>query len=127
MKNRTAKTPRSNRLVGWLVSYQNDERGIYHEIRAGRFFIGQGRIDGERSIPLNGEQIGKVHAALHAASNREVKLQDIFSDGGTYVTRSGSREEFAVEGHASLEHGDWIRFGDNVRFQVCLINGGNSK
>jgi hypothetical protein len=116
---------RNNRLLGWLVSYGLDAQGASFEIRAGRSLLTTRPLGDSREIVVAEESISAPHAALNAVSRDDIVLiQDIFSDYGTFITRSGEREENPVEGAVVLHHGDWIRFGETVRFQVCLIDGG---
>jgi pSer/pThr/pTyr-binding forkhead associated (FHA) protein len=57
---------------------------------------------------------------------RGLQVQDLMSDRGVFLrSREGSqyqREELAV----TLEHGDWIRFGD-VEFLVTLVPTSKSR
>lgn len=124
MKGKKSNSNRnSNRLVGWLVSYQLDEQGFFHEIRAGRSMITSEKIQGVKVLSLTDKSISKPHAAVKATPRHKVLLVDIFSENGSYIQRSGSDNENMVTGPVKLEHGDWIRIGNNNRFQVCLIDG----
>ncbi|MFM1847660.1 MAG: Inner rane component of cytoplasmic domain [Pseudomonadota bacterium] len=117
---------RDNRLLGWLVSYGLDQRGAAFEIRAGRTIITAGPAQGTHTISVQDETISSPHAAINAVSrDHVVLLQDIFSEFGTFITRSGERDESPVEGPVVLRHGDWVHIGETVRFQVCLIDGGH--
>jgi hypothetical protein len=123
--NQKAQTRPSNKLIGWLVSYQSNDRGSYYELRAGRSFIGSGVIQNERLINLDPKESNTAHAVLNASPEYHVVVQDIFSDSGTFVTKSSSGEEIAVSSPVELEHGDWLRVGEMLKFQVCLIHGGS--
>ena len=121
----TELSRRDNRLMGWLVSYGLDQRGAAFEIRAGRTIITAGARDGAHTISVRDETISTPHAAINAvARDHVVLLQDIFSEFGTFITRRGERDEIPVEGPMVLHHGDWVHLGETVRFQVCLIDGG---
>ncbi len=128
MTDSSEKNPQkpSNSLIGWLVTYVGNDRGSYYELRGGRSFISSGIIQGERLMNLDAKEVGVAHALLNASTEHQVMLQDLFSSNGTFVTRSGSGDETAVSGPTELGHGDWVRFGENVKFQLCLIHG-NSK
>lgn len=116
---------KENRLVGWLVSYGLDAQGAAFEIRAGRTMITAGKSDGVHTISVLDETVSTPHAAINAVVRDQVVLvQDIFSECGTFITRSGERDEVPVEGPVVLNHGDWLHIGETVRFQVCLIDGG---
>ncbi len=114
---------KNNRLVGWLVSYQNAERGSYYELREGRSFVGSGIIQGERIISMDSKEFSTAHAVLNASPEHRVMIQDIFSQSGTFVSKSGHSDEVPANGPIELSHGDWIRLGNNLKFQVCLIDG----
>ena len=121
----TTTSRKDNRLLGWLVSYGLDAKGAAFEIRAGRSLITAEKSGDKHTIAVREETISTPHAAINAVSrDHVVLLQDIFSDYGTFITRAGEREEIPVEGPVALEHGDWVRIGETVRFQVCLIDGG---
>lgn len=120
----------TGRLVGWLVSYGLDTRGLAVEIRTGRSLItSENGVQG--SIHVSDNTISMPHAALHASPRHKVVLQDIFSEYGTYLLRSSKSAakgaevtgaEISVTGPTELAHGDWIRFGEKTRFQVCIID-----
>lgn len=110
------------RLIGWLISYALDARGRAYEIRSGRILLAPKQINNQRVINLEGPGISLPHAVLHANKNHEVFIQDVFSENGTYVCHAGSDKEFSVEGPVQLQHGDWIRFGTETKFQICLID-----
>ncbi|MBX7145091.1 MAG: FHA domain-containing protein [Oligoflexia bacterium] len=113
----------SNRLVGWLVSYALDKDGKAYELRAGRSLLSSEQNRSANVIMVDETSVSAPHAALSASVRHRLMLQDIFSGSGTYLTRSNSDKEIAVNGPIEVEHGDWIRVGDSTRFQVCLIDG----
>ena len=113
----------SNRLVGWLVSYALDSKGKTFEIRAGRSLLSSEGSRETRVITVADDSIAAPHAALSASVRHRVMIQDIFSDSGTYVTKGAGQKEFKVSSPTEINHGDWVRVGDNVRLQVCLIDG----
>jgi hypothetical protein len=125
-KHKTSETSSAatsnDRLVGWLISYALDRMGKAFEIRSGRTFLGNQEL-GERSITLNAEDISIAHAALSASTHHKVVLQDVFSQSGTFIAQSGAAQEQRVQGPIEVKHGDWLRFGNKTRFQVCLIDG----
>lgn len=112
-----------SRLVGWLVSYASEARGAFFEIRAGRSIISSEKASSERCIMVQEDSISAPHCAMSASTRHTVVLQDIFSENGTWIVKSGSKDEKPINGPVEIEHGDWIRIGDNTRFQVCLIDG----
>ena len=135
-KRRRRKSPASNErrlkkttsalsegeLVGWLVSYGLDENGLAHELRSGRSLISSNNETNDRcTIEVSEASIASPHAALGSIDNHRLVVKDIFSQSGTYVRRANSKNEEIVQDATPLSHGDWIRFGDSIRFQICLI------
>jgi len=125
---------KAQRLIGWLVSYGLDSNGIAFELRSGRIFVssgslmpsGQNDIDGKnqnKCIVINDESVSPLHLAINATASHQLFIQDIFSEHGTFLKRSGESEEKKITGACEIRHGDWIRIGEKNRFQVCLIHG----
>lgn len=113
----------NNRLIGWLVSYGLDEQGFSYEIRAGLSFVSANEMGEFRLLSLEDKSVSSPHAAMKACPKHTLRVQDIFSEHGSYILRDGETEESIIDGATEVRHGDWIRFGDSTRFQVCLING----
>lgn len=113
----------SNRLVGWLVSYAHDNHGKAYEIRSGRTFISSVDSSDDRVITVDEQSVSAPHSAMKASPTHEVVLQDIFTDGGTFIRRPDQETESRVTGPVKLAHGDWLRFGQAEPLQVCLIDG----
>ena len=118
-----AAAPAPDRLVGWLVSYGLDELGLTYEIRAGRSFVCARKCVEGRQLNVEEESISSPHLVLKASNKHRVMVQDIFSDHGSFITRGESDKEQPISGPTEVKHGDWIRVGNNTRFQVCLIDG----
>src|SRR5438105_1464880 len=97
-----------NRLVGWLVSYGVDTQGAPYEVRSGRTLITADADTGKKSILVTDSAISSPHAAVRASSKHKVLVQDIFSENGTFLMRSGSSEETPITGPMGMDHGDWI-------------------
>lgn len=114
---------RETRLVGWLVSYEMDQKGKSFEIRAGRSLLSSDNAQDKRVITVRENSISAPHVALSASPRHKVMVQDIFSEFGTFLTKAASGKEVEVQGPTELEHGDWLRIGDKTRLQVCLIDG----
>ena len=109
------------RLVGWLVSYGQNEMGASYELRSGRCFISSAEV-GEATILVDDEHVCSPHAALKTSRKHAIVLQDVFSKYGTYLSK-GDNKETRLAAPVNLEHGDWIRVGESTRFQVCIIDG----
>jgi len=121
--NFDSSAPAPERLIGWLVSYGLDEMGLSYEIRAGRSFVASDGTCPERSLLIDDDTISSPHLAVRATAKHKVMVQDIFSDFGSYIMRGNADKEQPITGPTEVRHGDWIRIGKNVRFQVCLIDG----
>ena len=113
----------SGRLVAWLVSYAQEKKGTTFEIRTGRSLVSSDDLGSDRLLLVTGKGVSSPHAALSANTKHRILLQDIFTEHGTYITRSDSTEERKVSSPTELHHGDWIRVGEKIRFQVCMIDG----
>jgi hypothetical protein len=100
-----------------------DDMGHAYEIRAGRTLISSHKQNGNRAITVQEETVSSPHSALHASRKHQVLIQDVFSDYGTYLQRATAKKEEAVAGPIEMEHGDWLRIGENTRLQLCLIEG----
>lgn len=127
-----SQSRKATRLLGWLVSYGLDKDGAAFEVRRGRTFIsssplfqlnGNGNGPDNRCIALPEDGVSSLHVAFLGTAQNKIIMQDIFSDHGTYLTKSGKTDEQKVAGPVELGHGDWVRVGERIRFQVCLIDG----
>lgn len=112
---------RRGRLVGWLVSYGLNERGLAHEVRSGRTFLGSEDDSLGMAIVVDDSSIDSLHLAIKANQKHRVVIQDVFSSTGTFIQRVGTDQEARLEGPTEIEHGDWIRVGNSTRFQFCHI------
>ncbi|MCB0309694.1 MAG: hypothetical protein KDD42_00580 [Bdellovibrionales bacterium] len=124
-KSKSVSNSKSNRLIGWLVSYAKDEKGTAHEIRAGRTIITSEDDQQSRIITIADADLSAPHLAMQASTKHSIMVQDIFSESGSFIVDGKSGAERAVSGPVELRHGDWIRVGATIRFQLCLIDGPN--
>lgn len=120
----TSRGSSSSRLVGWLVSYGIDSLGASYEIRAGRLLISSTPTSDVRTISVTENSVSSPHLAMSATSKHQILIQDIFSEHGTFVLKAGAGKEQRITGPTPLHHGDWLRIGEKMRFQVCLIDFG---
>lgn len=121
--NEQNKQSGRKRLIGWLVSYAENSLGEAHEIWSGRTFISSQRNSSGNTIEVNVSDVSAPHLAMSASVKHRVLVQDIFSDQGSAVQKSGQQQEQPLRGPMEIDHGDWIRVGKQTRFQVCLIDG----
>lgn len=109
------------RLVGWLISFGISDQGVAYEIRSGRTFLGSREDGTDSAIVVAESSIDSPHLAIKASQKHRIHVQDVFSRAGSFIRRGSSEQETRLQGPIELEHGDWIRVGNEVRFQVCLI------
>jgi hypothetical protein len=109
---------RPGRLFGWLVSFESpDGRAI--ELREGKFFVTGTSIRGT-DLVVEDPSISTPHALMSVNGESGLMIQDLMSDRGVF-RRSGDRGQYVREdGVFTLEHGDWVRFGD-VEFLVTIV------
>ena len=107
------KEPRFGRkLVGWLVSYSNDELGQDYRLFEGRNIIGR---DVDCSITVNDGKMSGKHAVLLFRANK-YSLTDSQSSHGTFV----NDEDIELEPRY-IKDGDIIRMGNTVfKFRSSL-------
>lgn len=124
MESTNQALPNNSRekLIGWLVSYGLDADGRAFEIRAGRSLVSFGNAGEKRTIGISDRSISSPHLALNATHRHKLLVQDIFSEHGSYLTKSSGKEETPIQGPIEVEHGDWLRIGSNIRLQVCIID-----
>ncbi len=108
----------SGRLYGWLVSYA-DPDGKSIELREGKFFVTGSSLK-ESDLVINDKSISTPHALVSIGGDGGLRLQDLMSDRGVFLRHGESGAYQRREEPCTVEHGDWVRFGD-VEFLVCLI------
>ncbi len=102
--------PADGALVGWLVTFAEDQRGTAHELRAGRFFVGAERLR-PTDLVISHNTVSTPQCLMVCDPDQGVTLQDLMSEGGTFVKRSDSREFERHSDQVQLRHGDRVRFG----------------
>ena len=108
----------AGRLCGWLVSFERPE-GSAIELREGRFFVTGSSLK-PSDLVLTHESVSTPHALVSALSGDSLRVQDLLSEGGVHIRRRQADAYQRISDAVSLEHGDWVRFGE-VEFLVTLI------
>lgn len=109
------------KLIGFLVSFQEDANGEVVELRVGRWLITSKSSDQGDCILIKHETVSPLHAILRVSDKGAIQVLDQLSEFGTGVTREGSEEEEEIAGAmASVSHGDKLRFGERI-YVVCLV------
>lgn len=100
----------SNRLIGWLVSYDIDPAGIDFKLYEGKTKIGRSN---HCKIIVNDSTISEEHVLL-LCKDEKIILQDELSANGTFV--NGER----IEERVLLNDGDEITLG-SVTFIIKIV------
>lgn len=111
----------TSRLVGFLISFDNNEFGEMFEVRAGRWIITSRQTEQGECLVIKDQSISPMHAVVRVTKEGKVQILDQLSEYGTGITKVGSTEETDVSGSMTeVEHGDMVRFGKR-HFVVCLV------
>lgn len=116
------KAAPTTKIVGFLISYDENEFGEVFEIRAGRKLITSRPTDHGEYLLIDDPTVSPLHAILRATKEGKVQVLDQLSEYGTGVIRSGEEDE-EIEVSGGLEEvfdGDVIRFGER-EFHVCMV------
>ena len=106
-------------LIGWFVFNLEDNKRESVEIRSGKYFLGQQALR-ESDLVIPHSSLSSPHCLMAASFSDGVKIQDIMSENGTYLRRSGSDEFIQMKGSFIPMHGDVIKFG-SCEAILCLI------
>ena len=117
-KVKATKGGRQGRLYGWLVSYSNPD-GEAVELREGKFFVSASSLK-ENDLVLDHDSVSTPHAMITISADRGLEVQDLMSENGIHVRPRDEDAYRQEEEVVTVEHGDWLRFGD-VEFLVTLI------
>jgi hypothetical protein len=112
---------RKSRIVGFLVSFDNDDNGEVFEIGAGRWLVTSRATEHGEFILIADETISPLHAIVRATKNGSIQILDQLSEYGTGVTPPGEEEEEEITGTMiTVDHGSLVRFGKR-NFVVCMV------
>jgi hypothetical protein len=106
-------------LVGWLVNFSTNAQGAGIEIRGGRFFVGRQNVRGH-DLLIPDQSISTPHCMVTASKSDGLLIQDLMSEGGTYVKRKGTDSYVRIHHAVSVEHGDWLKIGE-YEVLVCFV------
>ncbi len=114
-----------SKIVGMLVSYDNDPNGEVFPVRSGRWLITSRATDHGDYIIIDDETISPLHAIIRATKDGKLQVLDQLSEHGTGVIRAGEDEEIEIAGGLEpLHHGDTVRFGERY-YLVSLVPEAN--
>ncbi|MDD2941458.1 MAG: FHA domain-containing protein [bacterium] len=106
-------------LVGWLVSYERDSRGIATELRTGRFMVTQERLRSTDML-INHSSVSTPHCMLKAVAGRGIEIGDLMSENGTYVKKAGEQSYTRHSDPVVVTSGDSVKFG-SYEVLICLV------
>lgn len=120
-KQSSAKSTNLNNgeLFAWLIHYGQNSKGEATEIRSGQFFIGRERLR-EADIVIAHETLSTPHVLVKAGIARGIIVQDLMSEHGTLVKRSGESSYKQYAEPVEVHHGDWLRLGEH-EVLVCIV------
>lgn len=108
-------------VLGFLVSYDDDENGEVFDLRQGRVIVTCERAGHGDYLVINDQTISPMHAILRITAAGEVQVLDQLSEYGTKIQRMGSEETEDLSGERSaVSHGDVLYFGKRS-FHVCMV------
>jgi len=108
-------------IVGFLVSYDNEENGESFELRQGRVIVTSEKAAHGDYFVIADETVSPMHAILRITSTGEVQVLDQLSEFGTKIKRLGFDETEDLSGERSpVGHGDVLWFGKRS-FHVCMV------
>ncbi|HMO17036.1 MAG TPA: FHA domain-containing protein [Oligoflexia bacterium] len=109
------------RIVGFLISFDNEDDGEITELRVGRWIVTSREIGSDSDLVIQDESISPSHAVLKVGNDGSVMILDQLSEFGTGVIKQESEyEQDASSGMVSLDHGDMVRLGRRY-FVYCGV------
>lgn len=113
---------RESKIVGFLISFDQNANGQVFELRAGRVIVTSSPAAGGNYLVIADESVSPMHAIMRISEDGDLQILDQLSEFGTRIRRAGSDEEEELSGEkSSLGHGDMVWFG-NRRFNLCMID-----
>ncbi len=106
-------------LLGWFIHFGQDPRGTSVEVRSGRFFLGRQKLRGSDMV-IADSTVSTPHCLITSSAHDGITIQDLMSEQGTFIKRARSDSYAPVQQVITLEHGDWVRFGQ-YEVMVCLV------
>ena len=104
-------------LIAWFINFENPN-GEATEIREGRFFISGSKVK-ESDMVIRDKNLSSPHCLVKAEGSG-VMVQDLLSDEGTCIKKSGSTDYKALEVATVIENGDFLKLGD-FEVMLCLL------
>jgi len=121
-RHRRQKRACKDALVGFLVSFDDDPRGVFVELREGRMMVTSESVGTAPCLLLAHPSVCPMHAIMKLVSGEPIHILDQLSQFGTRVIDSESGQERRLSGEKGIaRHGDIVYFGER-KFHVCLVS-----
>jgi hypothetical protein len=104
-------------LVGWLVSFMEDKKGVSREVRVGKFFVGAKQLRPSDFV-IDDQSVSTPQCLVVCDPIRGLSVQDLMSEQGTFVKRAGTGNYERHSEQVQLKHGDFIRLG---RYEMLFV------
>jgi hypothetical protein len=112
---------RPSKLIGFLVSFDDNSLGSYVELREGRLVVSSDSNSSENCLVIADESVSPMHAIIRIGGDGNILILDQLSENGTRIKRVGDTKEEALMGDkSSLGDGDMVIFGE-CAYHVCII------
>jgi hypothetical protein len=109
-------------LVGFLVSFDADPRGMFVELREGRMIVTSESVGAAPCLVIEDSSVSPMHAIMRISSGEPIYILDQLSEFGTRIIHMDSREDESLSGEKGVaRHGDVVFFGEK-KFHVCLVS-----
>lgn len=112
---------KEGRVMGFLVSYDNNPNGEVFDLRVGRLIVTSEAGGTGNYLFVEDDTVSPMHAILRVDPKGSIQVLDQLSEHGTIIRRFGESAEETLSGDKSvIEHGDVIKFGER-KFILCMI------
>lgn len=109
-------------LVGFLVSFDDNPRGEFVELREGRMIVTSDTVGSASCLLLAHPSVCPMHAIMKIVCGEPLHILDQLSEFGTRIISVESGQEQRLSGDKGMaRHGDVVYFGER-KFHVCLVS-----
>lgn len=109
-------------LVGFLVSFDDNPRGEFVELREGRMIVTSEGVGAASCLLLAHPSVCPMHAIMKMVCGEPLHILDQLSEFGTRIVDVESGREQLLSGDKGVaRHGDVVYFGER-KFHVCLVS-----
>lgn len=109
-------------LVGFLVAFDVDPRGVVVELREGRMIVSSEKVGAAPCLVIEDGSVSPMHAIIRVTSGEPIYILDQLSEFGTRIQHAETGECESLYGEKGVaKHGDVVFFGEK-KFHVCLVS-----